>query len=284
MRLAAVVLALALVAACSNSGRGAGAPASTTSSAPPTTAALVPPTVAGGIRLTDTTAPDGFDVAGARWIQIDRPDGHTQLAAIFVPDGPGPFPTVVFFHGVSGLSKLQLLWLPKLAAAGYLVLAGCYRAASTTSVNAALFLPCGGLPPNGKNDADSIGAGYRALLTTARALGAAAPGPIGAVGVSFGAGVALDAEDPNVAVIVADSGFGSDPPSGVSAPVLLLGGTADPMVAHADLVAYERALRAAGKTVESHYYDGAGHAVTQIGATSDDAIRRTISFLDRYLK
>ena len=45
---------------------------------------------------------------------------------MFVPDGPGPFPTVVYLHGSSGLGLTQLQWLPRLADAGYLVLAGCY--------------------------------------------------------------------------------------------------------------------------------------------------------------
>jgi dienelactone hydrolase len=284
---AAVGLVVVLIGGC-GSGSSGDRVSPTTSSAPTTTttAALVPPATPDGIRLSTTTTPAGFDVAGARWIEINRPDGRTQLAAVFVPDGTGPFPTVVFLHGSSGLGLVQLQWAPRLAAAGYLVLAGCYLAANAAraAVDPTAFVPCAGLTPNDLSDGTAIANGYRALVSTARALGAARPGPIGIVGVSFGAGVALNAEDPAVTAIVADSGHGTGPVSAVDAPVLILGGTADAMVPHADVVAYEQALRAAGKTVESHYYDGAGHVVTLINATTDDATRRVVTFLDRHLK
>ena len=286
MRFAAVWLVVALIGGC---GGGDGAdrvsPATSSASTTTTTAALVPPSTPDGIHLLATTAPAGFDVEGARWIEMERPDGRTQLAAIFVPDGTGPFPTVVYLHGVSGLGLLQLQWAPRLAAAGYLVLAGCYLAADAAraSANPTAFVPCAGLPPNDRSDGATIATGYRALVSTARVLGPAKQGSIGMVGVSFGAGVALNAADPSVAAIVADSGYGTGPASAVDAPVLFLGGTADPTVAHADVVAFEQALRAGGKQVESHYYDGAGHVVTLIDATTDDATRRAVTFLDQHL-
>ncbi len=89
--------------------------------------ALVPTSAANGIGLRTITAPEGFDVAGAQWIAIDRPDGHTQTAAIFVPDGPGPFPVVIYLHGSSGLGTAQLQWLPRLAARA----TSCSRAATS---------------------------------------------------------------------------------------------------------------------------------------------------------
>jgi alpha-beta hydrolase superfamily lysophospholipase len=63
----------------------------------------------------------------------------------------------------------------------------------------------------------------------------------------------------------------------------LIGGTADPQVDHADLVAYENAMRAAGKDIQSHYYDGAGHVVTLQPDTSADATQRVIAFLAQHL-
>jgi dienelactone hydrolase len=230
--------------------------------------------------LRTTSAPEGFDVAGAHWIAIDRPDGHTQTAAIFVPDGPGPFPTVVYLHGSSGLGTAQLQWLPRLASAGYLVLAGCYLG----SANPVAFMPCDGLPPSDPKDGPAIAAAYDALVRTADALGPARKGPIGLMGVSFGAGVALDVADTSAAAIVADSGYGSGFSYAGTAPVLFLGLTDDPKVSHAELVAYEQATGAAGKLTESHYYEGTGHATTITPETADDAIERTIAFLDQHLK
>jgi len=171
----------------------------------------VPSSSAPDLTTRTTTAPTGFDVPGAQWIAINRPDGRTQLAAMFVPDGPGPFPTVVYLHGVSGLGLTQLQWLPRLADAGYLVLAGCYLNAARPG-----FMPCDGLPPNDPSDATNIVNGYEALVRTAHTLGSARQGQIGLVGVSFGAGVALGADDPSVAAIVADSGYGTNPPKPVT--------------------------------------------------------------------
>jgi dienelactone hydrolase len=241
---------------------------------------------AGGLHLQSIAAPVGFDVPGARWIEIDDPDGRSQLAAVFAPDGPGPFPLVVFLHGVSGLTRSQLQWAPRLAAAGYLVVAGCYLAANVTSVvpDPSTLVPCTGLGAHDPSNARAVATAYTALVNGAKALTAAKQGTFGLVGVSFGAEVALDVVDPSLAAVVADSGYGSGPTSAGDAPVLILGGAADPMVAHADLVAYEQALRAAGKNVESHYYDGAGHIVTMFPTTSADATQRVITFLVEHLR
>lgn len=280
---------LVAVGACGGGSTSGQASPTTTSPVPATTmttAPLIPPMTADNIGLAPTTAPAGYDVTGAQWIEISRPDGHSQLAAMFLPAGPGPSPTVVFLHGASGLALGQLQWAPRLAAAGYLVLAACYLAANADIAAAApgAFVPCPGLPPDDLSDTASVTTAYRAVLSTAHALGATRPGPIGVVGVSYGAGVALDVTDPSVAAIVADSGYGTGPPTAVSASVLFLGNTTDPNVAHGALIAYEQALRTAGKTVDSHYYDGTGHVAILTTSNIDDATQRIISFLDQHLK
>lgn len=286
LRTSAVLLVVAL-GAC---GGGSGTPKaeSTTGSASitTTTAALIPAATADGVRLVPTNVPVGFDLAGAQWIELDRPDGHSQLAAIFTPTGTGPFPTVVYLHGAGGLGITQLQWVARLTAAGYLVVAGCYLAANAdlAAANPNFFVPCAGLPPNDQSDTAAITTAYRALLSTAHALGAAKHGSIGVVGVSSGAEVALDVNDPSVAAIVADSGYGAGPPQTVTAPVLFLGHTTDPNVPHTDVVAYEQTLRAAGNDVESHYYDGTGHVATLTAPNVDDATQRTVTFLDQHLK
>ena len=132
-------------------------------------------------------------------------------------------------------------------------------------------------------DVTNTANGYDALVRTAHSLGAAREGQIGIVGVSLGAITALSVRDTSVATIVADSGYGPDPAAG-DAPELLLGFTDDPQVAHNEVVAYEQARRAANKPVESHYYEGSGHAATLVPTTADDAVERTIAFLDGHLK
>lgn len=50
-------------------------------------------------------------------------------------------------------------------------------------------------------------------------------------------------------------------------PVLLVHGTADPMIAHAEMAAAEGALKAAGIAVESLTCPGLGHAIDEQGLT-----------------
>ena len=274
-RIRVLAASLLLVSGACASGGGDREASSTT--APPSGESIV---------VTATTPPAGFDVAGAQWIEIDRADGHTQLAAVFRPAGAGPFPTVVFLHGSSGLGRPQLQWAPRLAAAGYLVLAGCYLAADAARAAAdpTAFVPCDGLPPNDPYDMDSITTSYRALLDAAHTIDGARSGRLGVLGVSLGAGVALDLDDPSVAAIVADSGHGFGPPSATGGRVLVLGNTTDPNVPHADVVTYERSLRDAGRTVEDHFYDGAGHVAILTPADMDDAAARVIAFFDEHVR
>jgi dienelactone hydrolase len=274
---ALVVIAL-LVTGCGDDD--AATPATTTTS----TTALVPATAGDAIQLSTTTAPAGFDVEGAHWIEIARTDGGTQIAAAFVPDGAGPFPVVVLLHGVSGLKLDQLQLASRIADAGYLVVAGCYLDADPEARNPSRFMRCPGLPPHDQYDVPTVTHGYGALVDVAQALGAAREGPIGIVGISFGGYVALDAVDPSVGALVVDSSLGTFDVASDRAPVLFLGAEDDPVVPHDDVLRYEQVARDRGREVESHYYAVSGHVVTTIAETADDATRRAIAFLDDHLR
>jgi dienelactone hydrolase len=230
-------------------------------------------------------APTGFEVAGATWIEIKRADGHTQQAAIFTPAGAGPFPTVVYLHGASGLNVPELQWAARLANAGFLVVAGCYLARSDFANFPSIYLPCEDIAPNDLSNSRAIAEGYTALVQTALGLDQARKGPIGIVGVSFGAEVALNADGANTAAVVADSGHGDGEPAAQGPPVLVLGSTGDPMVPHEEVVAYEDSLRAAGRSVDSHYYESNAHVVTVFGDPGDtaDATNRAVAFLHQHL-
>jgi dipeptidyl aminopeptidase/acylaminoacyl peptidase len=69
----------------------------------------------------------------------------------------------------------------------------------------------------------------------------------------------------------------------IRAPVLLLQGTADPVVAAADTIAFAEALRAAGGDVTLQLYDGEGHGGWRPDARGD-AIARTFTFLDHHTR
>ncbi len=67
----------------------------------------------------------------------------------------------------------------------------------------------------------------------------------------------------------------------ITAPVLLLQGTADPVVPATDTIAFSDALRAAGGDVTLQLYEGEGHGSWHPDARAD-AIARTFAFLDSH--
>ena len=205
---------------------------------------------------------------------------------VFRPPGAGRHPVVVVLHGSSGLAMVQLAWARRLADAGFVVLAGCYLdvAPSARVSSPDGWVRCAGLPDAAHSSAAGITRAYDALLDTATSLPGVEPGVLGVIGVSYGGIVALSTREPRVRAIVADSGYGKAGPSIVTAPVLLLGMTDDPNVSHADVVGFERALRAAGKGVEAHYYSGTGHVATLDPAVAADATNRAIAFFTRNLR
>jgi len=58
------------------------------------------------ITWSKTAAPKGVDVPGAEWLKIAGAGGTTanvQVAAVFRPEGPGPFPLAFCFTAPTGL-------------------------------------------------------------------------------------------------------------------------------------------------------------------------------------
>ena len=232
-----------------------------------------------GIRITSVAAPAGFSTPRGRWIAIARPDGITQLAVVFrPPTRSGPFPVAVFLHGSSGLPKLALEWAPRLASAGFVVLAGCYLSADPR-VSPQVFLPCPGVPDDLRAAPSASAAGVSTLVDAATTLPGVRRGRVTEVAISLGANLALSIDDPRVRAIAADSGHRTVPGT-TSTPVLLLGMTTDPNVPHPLVVAFKQVQAAAGKPVDSHYYAGTGH-VTIFGppTVADDATSRIVAFL-----
>src|SRR4051812_34527661 len=160
VRRVATVLLVVAVAGCASSEQAAttttttSASTSTTSTTTTTTTPTTTTTLAGSI-----SAPPGFDVAGGQWIEGKRADGHTQQAAIFTPPGTGPFPTVVYLHGASGLNVPELQWAGRLSKAGFLVVAGCYLARSSYADFPDIFLPCDDIAPNDLSNKRAIAEG-----------------------------------------------------------------------------------------------------------------------------
>src|SRR4051812_44523814 len=182
MRLVAALLLAVALAACASGETSA---TTTTTSTASTTTTTAPATTTTTIAPTTTTlagsiaAPTGFDVPGAQWIEVMRADGHTLQAAIFTPAGTGPFPTVVYLHGASGLNVPELQSAERLAKAGFLVVAGCYLARSSVAAFPDIYLPCEDIAPNDLSNRRAIADGYTALVDTALGLEQARKGPVG---------------------------------------------------------------------------------------------------------
>jgi dienelactone hydrolase len=280
---ASLVMVIAVGCSSGTDSRATDGGSTTTTSTSSTTTSTPPPNA---LRIADAVAPEGFAFPGATWLTITRPDGATQLAAVFRPparaDG-NPVPVVVLLHGSSGLSKLQLASATKLAAAGFVVVVGCYLDADPISVRQSpgLFMGCPGVPDSEHSSLDQQTVAYSALLDAAQGLTGVAPDQVATVGVSQGAIVAVSVNDPRVKAIVADSGYRKTG-GNEDAPVLLLGMTTDPNVDHARIVHFEETQRAAGQPIEVQYYPGTGH-VTLYQPVADDAMNRVITFLHQHL-
>ncbi len=223
----------------------------------------------------------------ATWLTITGRDGQTQLAAEFRPRGSSArHPVVVLLHGSSGLARPQLDWAPRLAAAGFVVVVGCYldAFAPATWASPNLFLACPSLQDFQHAPPETVRKAYWRLLDAAARRPGVNRGVIGVLGVSWGANVALSNDDARVRAIVADSGYRTTPGT-TTAPVLVLGMMVDPNVDHELLVRFEQAQQAAGRPVEPHYYPGTGHVVIfgRVPA-ADDATSRITTFLHRYLR
>jgi dienelactone hydrolase len=252
-----------------------------------TATATVPTPVTAGsptsssITWRPTGTPEHGDVGDAEWLEIDVPGPPSQdrriLAAVFRPEGEGPFPVVVYLHGGSGLSTGMLRWAPQLSEAGFLVLAGCY----VLTLRATNRIACPDGPTSDR--------GVAALLDVATQLPDARRDGLGVLGLSLGARMAFATlGDPRIRAVVADSGDpGVGPlvdPSAVGAAVLLLAYEQDGGVNEPALRRYDQKLRDLGKPIESRYFDGIGHVVTLSQETRAEATALTLDFFGRHLR
>jgi dienelactone hydrolase len=269
-RLAAIVVSVVMLVACAGQ--------SGVATATPKTA----------IRWSQTAAPPGVDVPGAEWLKIEGAGGTSanvqvaavQVAAVVRPQGPGPFPLVIWFHGGQGFHVGDVTIAAQLTAAGFMVLVGCWQ---YTPIGATIYegvsyqnIPCLQAPA-------SFSDAVSALIEVGRQLPGLKKDAIGLFGISASGPLVLQyaVTKTDVGAVVVDSPAGCVARK-VTVPVLILGGTADFMLIDAER-SCEQTLRNLGTTVESHFYEGGTHGVTYFDPVHVDARQRTTDFFKRYL-
>jgi carboxymethylenebutenolidase len=205
--------------------------------------------------------------------------GKTIAVDTFQTPGSSPRPAVLMLHGADGLSgNTQYRRAAQdVAAAGYQVhlvhyldRTGERRASFSTMFQN--FMPW----MSTVQDAVSFTAGHPG----------ADPSRVGIVGISLGAalGLAVSSTDRRVKALV--NYFGPLPQGAIATtsrlpPTLVLHGSADPIVPVANAYAVEALLRQQNVPHEIKVYPGQGHGFR--GAAEDDATRRALAFMQRYL-
>lgn len=256
-------------------------------SAPTSVARSTPSPV--GVTVSESTPPPGIDMPGAQWIKIRGAGGvatNEQVAAVFRPSGQGPFPLVIELHGSRGLKNVDIDWAARLGQAGFVALAGCWHPSTVPPDTfqffeiTVRFIAC---PKLQATEVDAIAA----LITAGQKQEGVRSDAVGIYGMSAGGAAALNvlASRSDIRAAVVDSGtVGGAEATKIKSPVLILAGTADASLSSFSAQKdYVEALQRAGKQVEWHYYEGGRHTLILDPANKDDAIKRCIDFLSRYL-
>lgn len=242
--------------------------------------------------------PADAGVAGAQWYTIPMPGGRASRAAAFTPAGAGPFPVVLVLHGTEGLKTKHVQLAKDLASAGIVAVAACWYAGNYAGTPTNLDAPpqttapdgvaCPGGPDFVASVTPAAVQGLQTLVAAVRTLPGVRADRFAVVGHSRGSVAALTvaAATPGTGAVVAAAGY----PSAatlitLSAPVLMIQGTNDIFFPNNAQQArqFESAMKAAGKTVRSQYYDAAPHDLLFQAQWHAEAVTLASSFLKEQL-
>ena len=213
----------------------------TTAPAPATTVAPTPPTTVAPV--TTTASPStprlvALEDAGRPVVTRGRTVAATRRlpTLLWLPPGDGPHPLVVFAHGYSVGPLTYARFCAALSAAGYVVAAPSFPLADG---GRGLGLDRGDLP-NESTDVSFV----IASLRTGSFASSITPGPVGVVGHSDGADVALEIgyqrglADPAVGAVVAiaPDAFDATLAPAPRPPLLLMHADADSVVPYSESV------------------------------------------------
>ena len=183
---------------------------------------------------------------------------ETISGFLALPASAGRHPGIVAIHEWWGLNDWVKEEAAKLAGEGYVVLAvDLYRGKVATDPNEAHEL-MRGLPQD--RAVRDMKAAFD-FLATRRDVN---PNKIGSIGWCMGGGLSLQLaiHEPRLAACVVNYGSMPTDPADIqkiSAPVLGNFGAEDRGITPADVHAFEKAMKDAGKSIDVKIYDGAGH-------------------------
>jgi len=222
---------------------------------------------------------------------VQYPSGNETISGyLALPAGPGRHPGLLVIHEWWGLNDWVKEQTQRFAELGYVALAvDLYRGKSATTPEEAHILMRGLPDDRGLRDLEAAYA-YLASRPDVR------PTEIGDIGWCMGGGwsIKLAEDQPKLAACVVNYGpLPTDPANikRIHAPVLGNFGAEDQGIPPASVKEFERAMQAAGKTVDIKIYDGAGHAfqnpLNKAGyrpEAAENATKRTDAFFQKYLQ
>ncbi len=229
---------------------------------------------------------------GWQWVDVKGAQGAKLRAVVFRPAGTGPFPIVVYLHGTGGMDEDDLGLGPKFAREGFVTIVGCWYGAGF--VNGAN--PCPQAPSLYNANLFAV-KNVVALMDAGRQMPGVRRDRVGLVGLSRGGGlaaaVASSAADLQAAVAISGrfelEYSNNDPPAlsqvqNLRVPLLILQGTIDTRARPEVARDYERRARALGKTVEAYFIEGGGHLMLFDSSLQKEVLRRSVEFLNKYLR
>jgi carboxymethylenebutenolidase len=216
-------------------------------------------------------------------------------STLFVPKGPGPFPTILVMHTSGGISEADRGYCANLAREGYICQAPAFLRAhgiNSPELRKKAFT----------SDARPILEDFRSIVQEMQAMPQAKKGAACVVGFSNGGYfAAMIASAGRVKAAVSYygtfTGANTDPTlsrmrerwTANSAPLLILAGEGDTTIGVETPRNLEAIIKAAGAPYEIRMYPGAGHDFDRAGTTGPnnaaaaaDAWQRTLAFFRKY--
>ena len=262
-------------------------------------AALLTVSAQGPPSISPAPAPSGTESQRVEWMTITSADAGSFMAAVARPTGAGPFPTIVLLHGSHGFAREYVDLARALSLEGVLAIAPCwFTGAEGPGVRFVTPIrSCPDAPGRPEAESQVARKTIDTLLQAVRTLPGVRGDRVALYGHSRGGGAALQyaLHAGEVQALVLNSAGYPAPlrerVKDVNVPLLILHGVADgtddggTAMTHVRMAqAFEKAMRSAGKPVESRYFETGNHnSIFTTAAQNDETVRLVAAFIRRHL-